>query len=423
MVVHARRNRIVAVLPSAKKRSNETLAEFIDRFRVHFRYHKSSKHEEKEREEPTSILPCQDELKDKPVAGLDETFMRLIVGRRVRKTIKGISGDVLEGVVARALDVDRFLLLWDDNSMDEQVDGPRRLEETVTWLQLNRILVPLRRSRAALKKSPKRKKSARIGGVSSTTTSNHGDNDHENNENSPKRLRKDGFTDEERQHQVEAEQERHTHLKARQQERQLRWLRRQEDVNSNSSDDIRSTGDDNNNSNSANSHSNESKRDSKSTSIPLVGEKWSVEEDTRLIGLVAVHGPAWSILEEHFPGRSRKSLGQRWHKYLDHNNVRSRAWSKEEDRIILSSLEKFGTKWNQIADLLPGRTDNAVKCHFHGTLRRRVEDYLAEKAGISLESNGVRSELPNKLLSAEGFYNFEGDIDGAVQALRNCAKK
>ena len=51
MVVHARRNRIVAVLPSAKKRSNETLAEFIDRFRVHFRYHRSSKHEEKEREE------------------------------------------------------------------------------------------------------------------------------------------------------------------------------------------------------------------------------------------------------------------------------------------------------------------------------------------------------------------------------------
>ena len=48
MVVHARRNRIVAVLPSAKKRSNETLAEFIDRFRVHFRYHKSSKHEEKD---------------------------------------------------------------------------------------------------------------------------------------------------------------------------------------------------------------------------------------------------------------------------------------------------------------------------------------------------------------------------------------
>lgn len=420
-MVHSNRNRIIAVLPSAKRRSKETLVAFIDRFRDHFRYHRSSEHKEKEQEEPTSILPCQDELKDKPVAGLDETFMRLIVGRRVRKTIEGISGDVLEGVVARALDVEHFLLQWDDNVMDQQVDGPRRLEETVTWLELNRILVPLRCSRAALKKSPKRKKGARIG-VSSTTTSNHGDNDHENNEKSPKRPRKDGFSEEERQHHIEAEQEKHAHLKARQKERQLRWLRRQED-NSNSSDDIRSTGDDNDNSNSANSHSNESKRDSKSTSKSLVGEKWSVKEDARLIDLVAVHGSAWSILEKHFPGRSRKSLGQRWHKYLQHSKARSRAWSKEEDRIILSSLEKFGPKWSQIANLLPGRSDNVVKCHFHGTLKRKVEDYLAKKAGINLERNGVRSELPKKLLSAEGFYNFEGDIDGAVRALRNPAKK
>lgn len=108
---------------------------------------------------------------------------------------------------------------------------------------------------------------------------------------------------------------------------------------------------------------------------------WTEKEDEDLRYHVIEHGAkGWNFIASFLPGRIGKQCRERWHNHLDPKIVKNK-WTLEEDKRLMNLFLKHGKKWSHIAKFMPGRTDNTIKNRFNSALKMHnsFQEYIEYK--------------------------------------------
>ena len=142
---------------------------------------------------------------------------------------------------------------------------------------------------------------------------------------------------------------------------------------------------------------------------------WTAEEDEEVRKLVDKHGDkSWVLVASFLPNRTGKQIRERWHNQLDPDIIKG-PWTSEEDKAIEEAQKIHGNKWAEIAKLVPGRTDNAIKNRWNSTIRRRLRKERNIALG-KLHADGTPVRTPKKKRDRDSLDSSLNSPDGKMSS-------
>ncbi|GJM94918.1 hypothetical protein PR202_ga11603 [Eleusine coracana subsp. coracana] len=166
----------------------------------------------------------------------------------------------------------------------------------------------------------------------------------------------------------------------------------------------------------------------------LVKGPWSKEEDEIIIQMVNKLGPKkWSTIAQALPGRIGKQCRERWHNHLN-PGINKEAWTQEEEIRLIHAHQTYGNKWAELTKFLPGRTDNAIKNHWHSSVKKKICSYRAsgllaqfqEIAHVEYPASSLNidsSPAMTQQNSEDSAFNVVGEVDGSIELSQSSLAK
>lgn len=111
--------------------------------------------------------------------------------------------------------------------------------------------------------------------------------------------------------------------------------------------------------------------DSQKTLAKRKKDLWTSHEDAKLLKLVDEIGKKWAEIGKTIGGRTGKQVRERY-LFAIGPGVKKEKWTQEEDSLLISLYQKYGSKWHQLAQYFPGRHETQLKNRFSTNLKNRV---------------------------------------------------
>jgi hypothetical protein len=55
-------------------------------------------------------------------------------------------------------------------------------------------------------------------------------------------------------------------------------------------------------------------------------------------------------------------------------------WTEDEDRLLMQLHRTYGNQWRKMAEMMPSRSENAIKNRWHSTVSKRVDVAMPPRA-------------------------------------------
>ncbi|KAF3431429.1 hypothetical protein FNV43_RR26160 [Rhamnella rubrinervis] len=130
---------------------------------------------------------------------------------------------------------------------------------------------------------------------------------------------------------------------------------------------------------------------------------WTQEEDDILREQISIHGTEnWAIIASKFKDKTTRQCRRRWYTYLN-SDFKKGGWSPEEDMLLCEAQKIFGNRWTEIAKVVSGRTDNAVKNRFSTLCKKRAKyEALAKENTTSYMNSNSKRVIPLHGFNTDG---------------------
>ncbi|KAF5726805.1 MYB family protein [Tripterygium wilfordii] len=133
---------------------------------------------------------------------------------------------------------------------------------------------------------------------------------------------------------------------------------------------------------------------------------WTQQEDDILREQISLHGTEnWTIIASKFKDKTTRQCRRRWYTYLN-SDFKKGGWSPEEDMLLCEAQKIFGNRWTEIAKVVSGRTDNAVKNRFSTLCKKR-----AKYEALAKENKTSFINQNNKRIIIHNGFNADGTPD------------
>ncbi len=129
---------------------------------------------------------------------------------------------------------------------------------------------------------------------------------------------------------------------------------------------------------------------------------WKKDEDKLIISLIEKYGKSWSKISKIIQTRNGKQIRDRYTNVLA-PNINKNKFSVDEDKLLIQLYQKFGAKWSKIHTFFKNRTTDMIKNRFHSSLKKKYDDYINN--GNKFNKDFINKNYPTALTESSTLSN------------------